>query len=204
MDDYLLYVAVASVTIASPGPGVVLTISNSLRYGFLGSIAGILGVASGIFAIAILSATSLAVVLSTSAFAFSFLKYMGAAYLLYLGIKMWRSSSSFTPQKITVQKGHKLRFIEGLSITLLNPNPVFFFIAIFPQFINPDEHNGFKFLILVATFSVLLIFIHCLYAASTKAARSRLSTHNGCKVMSKVSGVFFILFGLWLAASNNF
>ncbi len=81
MESYLLYIAIASATIASPGPGVVLTISNSIRYGFFGSVAGIVGVASAMLCIATISATSLAVILSTSALAFTILKYVGAAIL---------------------------------------------------------------------------------------------------------------------------
>jgi len=89
MENYILYIAIASATIASPGPGVVLTISNAIRYGFVGSASGIVGVASAMLCIAVISATSLAAVLSASATAFIILKYVGAAYLIYLGIRMW-------------------------------------------------------------------------------------------------------------------
>ena len=66
MEDYILFVAIASATIASPGPGVVLTITNAIKDGFRGAISGIIGVASAMLCIAIISATSLAAILSTS------------------------------------------------------------------------------------------------------------------------------------------
>jgi threonine/homoserine/homoserine lactone efflux protein len=203
MDNYLLYVAIASATIASPGPGVVLSISNSLRYGFLGSLAGILGVAFGMLGIALLSATSVAVILSTSAFAFTLLKYVGAAYLIYLGIKMWRSSSKFNSDLKTKEKSNFSRFLKGLTITILNPKPIFFFIALFPQFVTVGNQNIYQFLLLVITFSILVIIIHCLYSASANMARKKLSTNKGSKLVSRVSGSFYIFFGLGLAASNK-
>jgi len=203
MDNYFLYMAIASATIASPGPGVVLTISNSLKYGFLGSLSGILGVAFGMLCIALLSATSVAVVLSTSALAFTLLKYVGAAYLIYLGIKMWRSSTKFNPEIKTETKSNLNRFAEGLAITVLNPKPIFFFIALLPQFVNTTSQNVSQFLVLVFIFSILVIFIHCLYSASATFARKKLSTPKGSKLVSKISGSFYIFFGLGLAATND-
>lgn len=203
MDNYLLYVAIASATIASPGPGVVLSISNSLRYGFLGSITGILGVAFGMLCIALLSATSIAIILSTSALVFTILKLIGAAYLIFLGIKMWRSSAKINPDLKTVKKSNLSRFIEGLAITVLNPKPIFFFIALFPQFVEAGDQNIYQFLLLVVTFSVLVVIIHCLYSASANMARAKLSTKKGSKLVSKISGSFYMFFGFGLAVSNK-
>ncbi|MES9857222.1 MAG: LysE family translocator [Sedimenticola sp.] len=203
MESYLLYIAIASATIASPGPGVVLTISNSIRYGFFGSVAGIVGVASAMLCIATISATSLAVILSTSALAFTILKYVGAAYLIYLGIKMWRSSSKFDVNNKQTRKSNKHRFTEGLLITLLNPKPIFFFMALFPQFINSGENYLFQFLLLAMTFSVLVVIIHFGYAFFAKSARSKLSTPKGSQILSKASGSFYVFFGVGLATTNK-
>lgn len=203
MENYFLYIAIASATIASPGPGVVLTISNSIRYGLWGAIAGILGVASAMLCIAILSATSLAVILSTSALAFTMLKYIGAAYLIYLGIKMWRSSSKFAVNNKNTIKSSKHRFTEGLLITLLNPKPIFFFMALFPQFVNPNENYLFQFILLSVTFSVLVIIIHFGYAFFSKTVKSRLSTPKGSRLLSKVSGGFYVFFGMGLATTSK-
>lgn len=203
MEPYLLYVAIASVAIVSPGPGVVLTITNSLRYGFRGAISGILGNAVGVLCIAIVSSTSLAVVLATSALAFTAVKLIGAAYLICLGIKMWRSSTKSNVKKTLKPKNDKTRFTEGLLITLLNPKTIFFFIAFFPQFIVPDENYLLQFVTLVITFSVLTLIVHCLYAFFSKAAKSSLSTPKGSRVISRVSGSFYMFFGVGLAASNT-
>lgn len=203
MEQYFLYVVIASATIASPGPGVVLTITNSLRYGFWGAIPGIVGVAGGILCIATISATSIAVVLATSALAFTVLKLIGAAYLIYLGIKMWRSSAKLDVKKAEEQKSHKARFTEGLLITLLNPKPIFFFIALFPQFIAPSKNYQLQFIELTITFSLLVVIIHCIYAAISNAAKSTFLTPIGSKLISRIGGSFYMFFGAGLAASNK-
>ncbi len=203
MDQYLLYLAIASATIASPGPGVVLTITNSLSYGFWAAFPSILGVATGMMCIAAISATGLALVLATSALAFTVFKLVGAAYLIYLGIKMWRTSAKINVQKTAKAKTAKVRFTEGLLITLLNPKPIFFFMALFPQFITPNENYPAQFIFLTVTFSLLVVLIHCGYAAFSKLARSVLSTPKGRKLLGRVSGCFYMLFGLGLAASNR-
>jgi len=203
MESYILFIAMASATIVSPGPGVILTITNSIKDGFLGAIFGVLGVAIGGFCIAVLSATSLAAILSTSAFAFTLLKYIGSAYLIYLGIKMWRSSANFNVTPSSMVKSHRKKFTEGLLITLLNPKPIFFFMALFPQFINPNEAYIFQFILLAVTFSVLVVIIHCSYAFFAKSARAKLSTPKGGLVLNKVSGSFYLLFGAGLATASK-
>jgi len=88
MSGYLLFSIIAIATILSPGPGVLLTLTNSLRYGVSGAVGGILGISFGAFIIAGISATSIGVLLATSVIAFSIIKFIGAAYLIYLGIKL--------------------------------------------------------------------------------------------------------------------
>ncbi|AGH80862.1 lysine exporter protein LysE/YggA [Psychromonas sp. CNPT3] len=203
MENYILFIAIASATILSPGPGVVFTITNSIKDGFLGAISGVLGVAIGMLCIAAISATSLATILSTSAFAFTILKYIGSAYLIYLGIKMWRSSSNFSISNNNHAKSNKKKFTEGFFITLLNPKAIFFFMALFPHFINPNEAYIFQFLLLAITFSVLVVIIHFSYSFFAKSARSKLSTPKGSRVLSKTSGTFYMLFGAGLAIANK-
>lgn len=91
MNSYGLFLVFATLTILSPGPGVLLTLSNAARHGWTGAVPGILGIALGASIVAAISATSVGLLLSASAHAFTALKYAGAAYLLYLGYKSWRS-----------------------------------------------------------------------------------------------------------------
>lgn len=206
MDSYFVYLVITVITIASPGPGVLLTLTNALRYGFRGSLAGIVGIAAGIFVVAVLSATGLAVVLSTSPWAFNVLKFLGAAYLVYLGIKIWRTHKRFHLPSVGGVKTHSVRFLEGVTITVLNPKPIFFFIAVFPQFIHitPSAQSQFgQFWFLVLTYCLLVLVIHGLYSATAKMAKATLSTEQGSVWVSKISGGFHILLGVGLALSNQ-
>ena len=153
--------------------------------------------------IALLSASSVAVILSASAFAFSLLKFVGAAYLIYLGFKLWRTNTSISTDLELVKKTNLKKFTEGLLITFLNPKPIFFFIALFPQFIDKSQPNFSQFLFLVMTFAALVIIIHCVYAASANFARHKLSSPKSSHLISKISGSFYICSGLGLAASSK-
>ncbi len=177
MDNYLLYLTVTSIMVASPGPGVILTLSNSIRYGFKSTLSGIIGIALGIFIIAIISASSLGLLLATSAVAFTIVKMIGAAYLIYLGIKLWRAPPiEFEGNEGNVGDSGKtsnysqylLRFKEGFFVSLLNPKPIFFFMSLFPQFINHQQSYLLQFSILTLTFCGLIIVVHTLYAFGCK------------------------------------
>ena len=156
MKLYLLFLFMATATVFSPGPGVVMTLTNALRYGMRGTFGGILGVAFGALIVAAISATSLGVLLAASALAFTVLKLFGAAYLVYLGVRLWRAP----PFKFSEQTAHEAsfgrRFLEGLSLQLTNPKTIFFFLAVFPQFIDPTHNYATQFATLVLTFIALV------------------------------------------------
>jgi len=177
MDNYWLFVLVAFVTILSPGPGILLTLTNAMRYGAVGASGGIMGIAAGSFVVAGVSATSLGVILATSTTAFSILKYIGAGYLVYMGVKLWRSSSVGLPQEgtahQTVEANLSKQFAEAFVMQLTNPKAVFFFMSIFPQFIDLAAHYSQQFMALVVTYSALVVVVHMAYALLTRFVRRR-------------------------------
>lgn len=202
MHTYGLFLLFATLTILSPGPGVLLTLSNALQHGWTGALPGILGIASGAFVVASISATSVGLILSTSAQAFSVLKYAGAAYLLYLGYKSWRSDHISTRLHNT-PSSPGYRYLEAASIQLLNPKAVFFFLAVFPQFIDPSAHFYSQFFKLVASYGVVVIVVHTSYALLANAARGWLSSPKGAWLAAKISGVTFTGFGLLMASASR-
>jgi len=160
MQAYYLFLLIAIVTILSPGPGVLLTLTNAIRYGVSGAAGGIFGIAFGTFIIAGISATGVGVILATSALAFSVMKYIGAAYLIYLGIKLWRSPAVKLAPDMVTRKDRKKQFMEGLTIQVTNPKAVFFFMSIFPQFIDFSSAYTAQFALLAITYSSLNLIIH--------------------------------------------
>lgn len=203
MKLYSLFLLMATATVLSPGPGVVMTLTNSVRFGVRGAIGGIFGIAFGALVVAAISATSLGVLLATSALSFTVMKYVGAAYLIYLGIRLWRSPSFKYKEGQSRELGFGRRFLEGLSLQLTNPKAIFFFLSIFPQFIDPSENYVRQFLLLVVTYSALVVVIHCFYAVTAQRARSWLVSERGGRIVNKAGGATFMFFGAALAAAKK-
>ena len=202
MESYLLFLLIAIVTVFSPGPGVILTLTNAVRYGVPGAVGGILGIAFGTFIVAGVSATSLGVLLATSTVAFSAMKFIGAAYLFYLGIKLWRSPVPKIEVRGVAIKSRRRQFVEGLTLQLTNPKAVFFFMSVFPQFVDfTSDHVG-QFTALVLTYSGLVVLIHLLYAHLATTTRGWLSSGRGGRVLNRIGGGTFLCFGVGLAASK--
>ncbi|MBT2342390.1 MULTISPECIES: LysE family translocator [Pseudomonas] len=202
MASYGLFLLLATLTILSPGPGVVLTLSNAVRHGWAGALPGILGIALGAFVVAGLSASSVGLILAASATAFTVLKYIGAAYLLYLGVKMW-NTKTFIPTLSASPSRPWRRFVEALSIQLLNPKAGFFFLAVFPQFIQPSGNYYSQFFLLVASYSLVVVLVHSGYALMASRARGWLSTRQGAGIVGKLSGVTFFSFGILMASASK-
>ncbi|NUT81369.1 LysE family translocator [Pseudomonas brassicacearum] len=202
MAGYGLFLILATLTVLSPGPGVVLTITNALRHGWRGALPGIFGIASGAFIVAGICASSLGLILAASATAFTVLKYIGALYLLYLGIKMWRTQR-FIPELQATSPRPWRRFVEALSIQLLNPKAGFFFLAVFPQFIKPAGDYYSQFFLLVSSYSVLVVLVHGGYALMANGARGWLSSTQGARIVGKLSGITFLGFGVLMASASK-
>ena len=208
MEQYLLYLIITAITVASPGPGVILTLSNAIRYGVKPAVAGFLGIALGILIVSVISATSLGVLLASSAIAFTILKFIGAAYLIYLGIKLWRSppirlDDSVEGSKTKTEIKFTHRFKEGFFVSILNPKPIFFFMSLFPQFINHQQNYLFQFSLLTLTFCGMILLVHSVYALGAHSIKGWLLSPRGSKTVNRVGGSVFILFGFGLASSQR-
>jgi homoserine/homoserine lactone efflux protein len=203
MKLYSLFLLMATATVFSPGPGVVMTLTNALRYGMRGTFAGILGIALGALVVATISATSLGVLLAASALAFTVLKFIGAGYLIYLGIRLWRAPAFKFAEQSAHEASFGRRFLEGLSLQLTNPKAIFFFLSVFPQFIDTEKNYSLQFTTLVLTYSVLVVVIHCTYAFFAKRAKGWLASERGGRAVNKAAGATFVFFGAALATAKR-
>ena len=203
MKLYPLFLLMAAVTVFSPGPGVVMTLTNSLRHGLRGAFGGILGVSFGALVVAAISATGLGVILATSAVAFTTLKLMGAAYLVYLGVKLWRAPAIPFKEAPLREAGFRRRFFEGLSLQLTNPKAIFFFLSVFPQFIDRSMDYAAQFTVLVLTYSSLVVVIHSIYAMSAERTKRWLTSEKGGRAINKAGGATFVFFGAALAMAKK-
>ncbi len=203
MNLYLLFLTVATLTVLSPGPGVLMTLTNALRYGLRGTIGGILGIAFGALLVAGISATTLGAVLAASALAFTVLKLAGAAYLIYLGARLWRSPPVPVASEQAHQASFKRRFLEGLSLQLTNPKAIFFFLSVFPQFIEGEAGFVGRFALLVLTYAALVVVIHTGYALFAHQARAWLTSERGGRTVNRLGGATFMCFGVALTFARK-
>lgn len=203
MKLYPLFLLMATATVFSPGPGVVMTLTNAIRYGLPGTFGGILGIAFGALVVAAISATSLGMILASSAVAFTVMKYLGAAYLVYLGIKLWRAPAFHFNEAASADAGFRKRFVQGLSLQMTNPKAIFFFLSVLPQFIDLSANYAMQFAILVLTYGALVVVIHCLYAFSAHRAKRWLTSAKGGRAVNRIGGATFILFGAALTTAKR-
>lgn len=190
-----LFVVLAGTAIATPGPGVVLTLSNALRHGYRPALAGIAGIATGSTLIAALSATGLGLLLIASPRTFTALKYAGALYLVWLGWKLWRAPPITHDSTASAGQGYGLRYREAVVMQLGNPQAIAFFLALFPRFLEGVDSPTTKFAVLVLSYGLLLVLIHSAYALAAAQVRHHLEG-EGAHWVNRVAALCFVGFAV--------
>ena len=150
-----LFLSAAIILAITPGPGIFYVMTRSLKGGRGEGIASAFGTAVGGMFHVFAAALGLSALLASSAFAFTVVKYAGAAYLVYLGIKTLLSKESLPTDDSAEVTGNKRAFYQGITVEALNPKTALFFLAFIPQFINPEGTIFLQF-VLLGTISVFL------------------------------------------------
>lgn len=167
---WLLFLSVSLAAAFSPGPGVLMAISTASSRGARRAFYSSAGNALGVFIVATTAVTGLGLVLKASELAFGLLKLAGAAYLVYLGIKAWRSAGRQTAeqeqqQPPPVAESRWSTFRAGLLVAISNPKAILFFTAVFPQFMPHDHIDPLRFLLLTSTFTACTLLSHFFYVS---------------------------------------
>ena len=206
LSTWLLFLSIALVAIISPGPAVLLSVTNSLTHGFTKSVFSSLGNIIGIFVVSSAAALGLGAVLQTSILLFTALKIFGAIYLIYLGISQWKSKHNIFEKPIETSKsnqGIRKSFVQGFLVAISNPKAILFFTALFPQFIDLSKHIFVQFIILTATFMFFSFTILLIYALSAYSAKGWFAKSNRAIWLNRISGTVFITFGLGILRLRN-
>ena len=203
LSNWLLFCSVALLVTFSPGPAVLLAISNAIAVGPRRAMISSLGNGVGLFIISGVAMAGMGVVLATSATAFMLLKLAGALYLVYLGIKQWRSKTSIVadaPVALGAANPNSFwkLFRQGLTVALTNPKAILFFSALFPQFITPGEPVAIQFTVLTTSFVACAMLAHLFYANLARLLKTQLATPGRAKLFNRISGGAFVLLGLSL------
>lgn len=201
MENYLLFLTFVLIAVATPGPAVFITVKNSIAYGFGIAIIGILGNITGLLFMATLSSLGLGAVILASSTLFYMMKLLGGIYLIYLGVKLWKSS--FKPiEKVTLDKKRfsmSKVYKEALFVALSNPKAIAFCTALFPQFIQLDKPFFHQFFILTITFLLGSFLFLSFYALLALKAQKYLQKEQTLSWFHRITGGIFIGFGSFLA-----
>lgn len=204
MSLFFAFLVAATVLAFTPGPGIAYVVARTVSGGRAEGLASCLGTALGGMLHVLAAAFGLSAVLATSALAFSVVKYVGAAYLIYLGLRLLLSKRSVELAKATPALGLRRAFRDGAVVEALNVKTAIFFLAFLPQFVVVGEPLVPQVLLL-GTICVALntcVDVLAVFGASrflgsgvAKAARERLLT--------RASGVTMLGLGVYLAAAKR-
>jgi homoserine/homoserine lactone efflux protein len=198
-----LALAGAGVLISfTPGAGAINTMSNSLTAGFKRSIWGILGQQAALILHVIVVALGVGVLVAGSPVAFNAIRYAGAAYLVYLGIRQFLRKPDLDQEKVAALRNEPAwsMFRRGLWVNLLNPKAIVFFLAFMPQFIRPASPLLPQYAVLAATVVLIDVLVMWFFFAAAAKSFQRF-THNthGQTLLNRIFGVLFVAVGVLLA-----
>lgn len=199
LEVYLAYVAACIALALLPGPVVTLVIATGLRHGTRAALVNVAGAQVGLAAVIAIVAVGLTSLMATMGLWFEWVRLLGAAYLIWLGIGLIRSPSLLPAVEAPPPRGGF--FLQGLVVLLSNPKVLVFFGAFIPQFIDPARPQLPQVVILGLTFMVAAACSDGVYALLAGRARSILSARRA-RLLSRVSGGFMIGGGIWLALSR--
>lgn len=206
IESWILFSSIALVATISPGPAVLLVSTHSLQYGTRKTIYTILGNISGLFIISTLSVLGLGALVFYSSTAFTVLKIFGGLYLIYLGIKLWKSGFNFdSPLPGKNSHAHTTnfsRYLQGMIIAVSNPKAIAFATALFPQFIDQKQPLLPQFSLLVITFMAYSFICLYIYSRLSVSTGMRFKKSRYGKPLSRLFGSLFIGSGIGLGLSS--
>lgn len=193
LDHWLAFVVASAIMLAIPGPTVLLVVSYALGYGRRPALAVVTGVGLGGFTAMTASMLGLGAILAASSTVFTALRWIGGAYLVYLGIKLWKSPvRTGALDGAAARVGLARMFAHAYAVTALNPKGIIFFVVFVPQFLVPTEPFWRQAMILEATFITLDVLNVTLFALLASAARRHLQEPRVQRIVNRTGGSLLI------------
>lgn len=202
---FTLFITVSWALILAPGPDMLYVITRGMTHGRKAGMLSATGVICGILVHTTAAALGLTVIFQTSAFAFQIVKYIGAFYLMYLGLKAWKDKTSLSLQPSPSTVSSRRLFLQGVLSNVFNPKIAIFFLAFLPQFV--DKGNGqvtLQLIILGLTFA-FLGFVFLLVVAYSSGTIGRWITRRPqhAQFLGRLSGGILIGLGVRLALTER-
>jgi threonine/homoserine/homoserine lactone efflux protein len=204
IETYAAYLLATMVVLIIPGPTIMLVVSCSLSQGRRAALPLALGVGLGDMAAMAASLAGLGALMATSAALFTVLKWVGALYLVYLGVKTWRARPDLGASMARMQcASRRANCLRAFAVTATNPKSIAFFCAFVPQFISPAAPMLPQALLLGATFVVLAVVNAALYALLAVRARRAVASPRAMRMVNRAGGAALIGAGVLTAAMRR-
>jgi threonine/homoserine/homoserine lactone efflux protein len=201
-ETWAAFTAASALLMIIPGPTILLVISYALGQGWRAALPMAIGVALGDFTAMTLSMLGLGALLATSATIFTILKWVGAAYMIWLGIKLWRAGGSLNAQPRNDGASMARMLGHAWIVTALNPKSIIFFVAFLPQFLNPHADFLTQMVVFETTF-LILAFANALgFALVASRARAAIRNERIVGAANKVGGSLLIGAGILTATAR--
>ena len=198
---YFGFIAAVAVLMLIPGPNVALIVANSVAHGARYGLLTVAGTSAAMILQLGLVALGMTQVLGRLGAGFEVLRWIGVAYLLYLGIAQWRAPAIDLIQTRPERKSARAMLTRALLVSMTNPKTLLFYGAFFPQFVSPQRAFGPQVALLSATFVALAVLLDGGWALAAGRARHLLARHG--RLRNRISGGMLIGAGAVLAAARH-
>jgi threonine/homoserine/homoserine lactone efflux protein len=198
---YLTFVLATAILILIPGPNMSLIVANSVAYGTRYGLLTVAGTSSAVLVQVIITALGMTAVLGTLAYWFEWIRWIGVAYLVYIGIQQWRADPIDLTRTTPQPKSFRAIYLRGLLVSLSNPKTLLFFGAFFPQFISLDGDPQPQIILLCLTFLVIAALLDGAWAILAGRVRRFLGSRG--RLRNRLSGGLLIGAGLGLALARR-
>ena len=203
LNTWWLYVTVVFLIAGTPGPNMLHVMVQSIQHGPRRAMASMAGLMSAVLLCLLASAAGLGALLKASPLLYTAIRYVGVAYLVWIGIKAWRAPVGAAGEgEATPQRSLRALYLTGLGTGLSNPKLIIFAAALFPQFLDLHRPFASQLAVLVVSFVAIEGGWYSVYALGGRSLAAWLAPANRRRLFNRVSGVIFIGFGAVLLGSR--
>ncbi|WP_330960059.1 homoserine/homoserine lactone efflux protein [Photobacterium sp. 53610] len=200
---WFTFFAACVVFSLAPGAGTVASISNSLNAGFKTAIKGIVGLQLALISHLLIVSFGLGALLASSATAFTVIKYVGAAYLIYIGVTKILMAKRETVSETDTVVNTKALIRQCYIVNIMNPKSIIFLAAFLPQFIDPQQAMAMQYLVLGVTVVLVDTCVMLGYAFMASVAKPYLTSPATMKSLNRIFGSLFVSMGVLLARAEQ-
>ncbi|QKJ21469.1 LysE family transporter [Poseidonibacter lekithochrous] len=200
-----LTLLLASIAISvSPGAGAVVSMNYGIKYGLKKSYSAIFGLQAGLLAQTFIVVIGLGAIIAKSVLVFNIVKWVGVAYLVYLGLSKIFEKVELVEQSEQIKSyDAKKAFLTATFINLTNPKATVFLVAFIPQFLNPSESLWLQFAIIGLTLCVVDIFVMTGYSSMASKLKFLIKDVKAMKIQNRITGMFLILAAVFMSTAKR-